>query len=188
MLLFQGEFTILWYLFSFWAAAAEYACFLHLERWGDTLDLVCAVRRLFSHVVTGSVCCAVLVLCALGPAERRNEQSRSPPAVPVAPPQTPYCEKSLAEPFASSGSAASLSAGQTERHSVLGSSSFFPFSQWLCLISNESKGRICQIPPVSLKPKVCKSWNVICHCSVIHDVAREGVVMRQVQKLIFFFS
>lgn len=76
---------------------SDSACFLHLEKWGDTLELLCTVWRLFSHVVTGSVCCAVLmVLFALGPAEWRKEQSCSAPkAMPLPPPQTPHCEKSL---------------------------------------------------------------------------------------------
>lgn len=78
------------------ASDSDYVCFLHLEKWGDTLELLCTVWRLFSHVVTGLVCCAVvMVLCALGPAECRKEQSCSAPsyATPASP--DTLCEKSL---------------------------------------------------------------------------------------------
>ena len=55
--------------------------------------------------------------------------------------------KVSAEPSGPCGSAASLSAGQTERHSVLGPGSFFPFSQRLCLLSQESKGGNAKLYP-----------------------------------------
>lgn len=50
-----------------------------------------------------------------------GEKSRAAPlAMPLPPPQTPYCEKSLGWALWACGSTAVLSARPTERHSVLG--------------------------------------------------------------------
>lgn len=77
--------------------------------------------------------------------------------------------KVSAGPSGPGASTASLSAGQTERHSVLGPGSFFPFSHRLCLISNEYKSRKCQITPKSLKVEVFKGRDVICRCVTVDD-------------------
>lgn len=64
------------------------------------------------------------------------------------------------EPSGPCGFTASLSAGQTERHSVLGPGSFFPFSQRLCLVRQKSKKRKCQIKSMSQKFKVYTGLDV----------------------------
>lgn len=137
----------------------------------------------------GVLWCGDGIMCA-GPSwvEKRGEQQR-PWLCHSSLPRHLIVRKVSAEPSGPSGSAASLSAGQTERHSVLGPGSFFPFSQRLCLASQESKGRKCQITPMSLKLKVFRtemSFAVV-FC-VIHDDVHEGARRYRVCKLVFFFS
>lgn len=140
-------------------------CFLHSEKWGDTLDLLCTVWRLFSHVVTGLVRCGmVMVLCALGPTECKKEQSRSTPGcATLRLPRHLIVRKVSTEPSGPCGTTAPLSAGQTERHSVLGPGSFFPFSQRLCLqklyVKEEKMLYYTHVSKLNLR---FKDWGVIC--------------------------
>lgn len=83
--------------------------------------------------------------------EKRAEPPRPPEPCHSRLPRHLIVRKVWAGPSGPEASTASLSAGQTERHSVLGPGSFFPFSHRLCLISSECRGRKCQIIGEPLK-------------------------------------
>lgn len=85
--------------------------------------------------------------------EKRAEPPRPPEPCHSRLPRHLIVRKVSAGPSGPRASTASLSAGQTERHSVLGPGSFFPFSHRLCLISSECKGRKCQITGEPLQKK-----------------------------------
>lgn len=105
--------------------------------------------------------------------EKRAEPPRPPEPCHSRLPRHLIVRKVSAGPSGPGASTASLSAGQTERHSVLGPGSFFPFSHRLCLISTECRGRKCQITgePLRKKPKLrcSEAVETSCACCVVAD-------------------
>lgn len=106
-------------------------------------------------------------------AEPSGEKSRATAlaAVPLPPPQTPHCEKSLGRALrAWRIRRLAKCRGQTERHGVLGPGSFFPVSHRLCLImraegTKKEKSRITPMSPKAGVYRAAMSFAAVFWCS-----------------------